>query len=241
MEIEEGDLLLCTVEKIVGTVVFVKIDGTNPEREGSIIVSEVAPGKIRNLRNFVVPKKKIVCKVLRISNSGNIDLSLRRVTQKEDKEIREEHEKERGYISILRRVLGEKSEEIIKKITQKERLSEFILEAKDNPKKLEEIIGKEESSKIITILKSQKQKKFKIKKEFLLSTNLPNGITLIKNILSSVKDAEITYLSAGKYSIKLEDSEIKKADNKLKEILDKIKSLAEKEKVNFEIKGKTKN
>jgi len=74
MELEVGDVVLCTVDKIAGTVVFVKIDRNG---EGNIITSEIAPGRIRNLREYVVPKKKIVCKILRISPNGNINLSLR--------------------------------------------------------------------------------------------------------------------------------------------------------------------
>ena len=111
--LEEGDIVLCIVEKIVGTVVFVKIadDG-----EGSITMSEIAPGRIRNLRDYVVPKKKIVCKVLRISRNGNIDLSLRRVTQKEKKEVLEQDKQEKSYKSILKSVLKEKTDEIIEKI-----------------------------------------------------------------------------------------------------------------------------
>ena len=86
MEFEEGDIVLCTVERIEGTNVFVSIEGNG---EGSIMTSEIAPGRIRNLRDYVVPKKKIVCKILRVSGN-RIDLSLRRVTQKEQKEVLEQ-------------------------------------------------------------------------------------------------------------------------------------------------------
>ena len=79
MDLDVGEIVMCTVDRIVGTIVFVKIDGNG---EGSIILSEIAPGRIRNLRDYVVPKKRIVCKILRISGD-RIDLSLRRVTQKE--------------------------------------------------------------------------------------------------------------------------------------------------------------
>ena len=72
--LEVGDIVLCTVERIEKTIVFVKIEDENKDLEGSIIMSEVAPGRIRNIRNYVVPKKKIVCKVLRISGN-RIDLS----------------------------------------------------------------------------------------------------------------------------------------------------------------------
>jgi translation initiation factor 2 alpha subunit (eIF-2alpha) len=48
MELEPGDLILCTVDRIVGTTVFVKMQGT--DKEGSIVFSEVSPGRIRNIR-----------------------------------------------------------------------------------------------------------------------------------------------------------------------------------------------
>ena len=73
-QLEVGDIVMCTVERIVGTTVFVKIDGNG---EGSIILSEIAPGRIRNLRDYVVPGKRIVCKVLSIREHAI--LSLRRV------------------------------------------------------------------------------------------------------------------------------------------------------------------
>src|SRR3989339_643176 len=63
MELETGDNIMCTVDRIVGTIVFVKIDGTN--KEGSITFSEISPGRIRNIRDFVTPKKKIICEILK--------------------------------------------------------------------------------------------------------------------------------------------------------------------------------
>jgi len=75
MELEQGDLVLCTVERIEKTIVFVKVLVGNEEIDGSIITSEIAPGRIRNIRDYVVPKKRIVCKVLRISQNKNIELS----------------------------------------------------------------------------------------------------------------------------------------------------------------------
>ena len=78
---------------------------TEPEEkiEGTIITSEIAPGRIRNLRDYVVPKKKIVCKVLRISGN-RIDLSLRRVTQKEKKEVLEQFQQEKKQEHFLQKL-----------------------------------------------------------------------------------------------------------------------------------------
>ena len=82
-QLEEGQIVLCTVEKIVGTTVFVKIQ---EDGEGTLITSEISPGRIRNLRDYVVPGKKIVCKILHI-RGNRIHLSLRRVKQNEKKEL----------------------------------------------------------------------------------------------------------------------------------------------------------
>lgn len=232
---EIGDLVLCTVDRIVGTVVFVKIHRQKNETEGSIVFSEVAPGRIRNIRDYIVPKKKIVCKILRISNN-NIDLSLRRVTQKERKEVLEEESLEKSYVSILKSVLKEKAEELIKKINEEENLTDFLEESKTDSAKLEKIVGKENSEKIIEILNSQKKKISKIKKEINLTTTKPNGITLIKKILSNFKDFEVKYLGAGKYFIESESEDIKSADKKIREKIDEAEKEAKKLGVEFSLK-----
>lgn len=234
MELEVGDIVLCTVDRIVGTAVFVKIEGND---EGSIILSEIAPGRIRNLRNYVVPKKKIVCKVLRISGD-RIDLSLRRVTQKEKKEVMEQDKQEKSYIKILKSVLKEEAEKSIEEILKEKKIYEFLQEAKENPANLEKIVGKNNSKKILNILKTEKQKKAIIKKEILLTTTKPNGVELIKNILGGINNAEVKYISAGRYALKTEDENLKTADNKLKEIIKDIEKKAKHQGVDFSMKEK---
>lgn len=240
MEFENGDNVLCVVDKITGTTVFVKIlSSGEPVADGSIIMSEIAPGRIRNLREYVVPKKKIVCKVIRISQSGNLDLSLRRVSQKEKKDVLEREKQEKSYKQIIKSVAGEKSEELIKKIIKEGELVDFFEEAKQNPKLLEKIISKNDAEKILEIINSQKQKSSIIKKEFSLSTKQSDGITLIKKILSEVpKETEIKYISAGKYMMKQESDNLKTADNKLKEILKEIENKSKKLGLEFSYKEK---
>jgi translation initiation factor 2 alpha subunit (eIF-2alpha) len=228
--IEEGDVVLCTVDRIIGTNVFVKIEDNG---EGCIVFSEVAPGRIRNIRDYAVPKKKIVCKVLRISGD-RIDLSLRRVTQKEQKEIREIYKQEKSYEKILKSVLGEEQgKKIIKEISKKNKIYDFLQNAKENPKELEKLVGKENVKKIIDILKTQKQKKTILKKEIFLTTTEPNGIELIKNLLGMIKGTEVKYVSSGKYSLKKESEDIKKADHELTNTLIKLEKEAKRKKVEF--------
>ena len=238
-ELEVGDIVTCTVERIAGTVVFVKIhesDDSGKDLEGSIILSEIAPGRIRNLREYVVPKKRIICKILRISGD-RIDLSLRRVTPKEQKEIRDREKQEKSCKSVLKSVLGNESERIIKTILKQESIYDFCENVKNNNKELEKLVGKEKAKKIYEILNKQKDKKSVIKREIFLTTNKPNGLQIIKKILNEKKNGtEIKYLSAGKYTLKTESTDPKKADHQLKAIIEDIEKTAKTKGLVFSIK-----
>jgi len=230
MILEQGDAVLCTVDRIVGTTVFVNIEGHG---EGKIILSEIAPGRIRNLRDYVIPKKTIVCKILRISGN-EIDLSLRRVTLKEKKEVLEQYKLEKSCNSILKAILGDKTEEVLKKICGECRIDEFFDRVRKNPKELDKFVDKKEAEKINEILSCQKTKKASVKKEIKFNTTKPNGLELIKKLLSNRETVEIKYISAGNYSIKAEASDLKKADNKIKEIILEIEKEAKN--LGFEVK-----
>jgi translation initiation factor 2 alpha subunit (eIF-2alpha) len=236
LKLEEGDFVLCTVDRIIGTVVFVKIEGLPENIEGNIVVSEIAPGRIRNLRDYVVPKKKIVCKVLRIDPNGNINLSLRRVSQKEAKEVMERYGEERSYISILRSLVEKDFEKILQKIEETASVYDFISQAKENPKPLENLVGKENTKKILDIVSEQKKKNFESKREINLTTTNPHGIEIIKNILTSIKNVKISYIAAGRYSIQAEDSDPKISGNKLRQALVQIEEQAKKAKIEFNVK-----
>ncbi|MBI2043029.1 hypothetical protein HYT25_01435 [Candidatus Pacearchaeota archaeon] len=237
MNLETGDNVLCTVERIEGTVVFVKVLANGKEIDGSIVTSEIAPGRIRNLRDYVVPKKKIVCKILRISEKGNVELSLRRVSAKERKGVMDIYNQERAYLSILKKVLGEKTNGIVEKILAEGTISDFVSEVRENPKKLENLIGKD-SKKIMDMLNFQKEKKVVLKKEILLKSELPNGIQIIKKVLENVNGSEIRYLAAGKYSIKTESNDVKKASVVLRNVLEEIEKKARENRMDFSIREK---
>ena len=235
MALEEGDIVLCTVDRIIGTNVFVKISEKNKDVEGCIVMSEIAPGRIRNIRDYVIPKKKIVCKVLRISGD-RIDLSLRRVTQKEQKEIKERYNQEKSYESILKGVLGNRAQGIIETISKNFKIYDFLNDAKENPNNLEELIGKEDSKKVLEIINAQqKNRKVILKKEIFLTTTDPNGIEVIKRLLSKIKETEIKYIAAGKYVLKTESDDAKKADHHLRDILAEFEKDAKKAGAEFSI------
>jgi translation initiation factor 2 alpha subunit (eIF-2alpha) len=235
MTLEEGEIVFCTVDRIIGTNVFVKLMDGNRDVEGCIVMSEIAPGRIRNIRDYVVPKKQIVCKILRISGD-RIDLSLRRVTLKEQKEVKERFNQEKSYESILKSVLGDKAGKIIELISKKGKIYDFLNEAKENSEELEIIVGKEDAKKILEIINSQqKKKKVVLKREFSLTTNDSNGIEKIKKLLGSIGLAKISYISAGNYVLKIESDDLKRADNELRDILVELEKDAKKMGAEFSI------
>ena len=97
---EENEIVLCQVTKIFPNSVFVKLLEYNDT--GMIHISEVSPGRIRNLRDYVKVDKQIVCKVLRIDREkGHIDLSLRRVNSNQRKEKLDEIKAELKAESLI--------------------------------------------------------------------------------------------------------------------------------------------
>lgn len=234
MTLEEGQNVLCTVKEISGTTVFVNIDNNG---EGTIVFSEIAPGRIRNIRDYVIPGKKIVCKILEI-DSKDVRLSLRRVSEKEKREVLEKYEKEKTSLSILRSIVKEKAEQIATKISEKEEsLYDFFQNCKSAPEKLEKYLSSDEAVKICKILSERKEKQIEVKKEFALSSNQNLGIIIIKKLLQPYKD-KITYLAAGRFLIKITGEDYKKANQEMVKVLQEIEKNAKKEKAEFSVKEK---
>ena len=233
MEIESGDILICTVDKIVGTTVFVEIEGTNIP--GTIILSEIAAGRIRNIREYVVPNKRIVCKVIRISGD-HVELSLRRVTGKERDDVMERYKKEKTFQSLLKNAVSD-PEGVTKKIKEKYDISDFIDKLKENPEIASEFLKKDELEKISKVLIEKRDKEKTAKKIIKLNSDSETGIEDIRQILS-VKDAEIHYLGSSQYSVQAKALDFKETNSKLDKALKQIQEKAKQLKAILEIKEK---
>ncbi|MEM1586595.1 MAG: translation initiation factor IF-2 subunit alpha [Candidatus Bathyarchaeia archaeon] len=83
---EVGELVISTVTEITDYGAYVRLDEYGG-KEGFLHISEISSGWIRNIRDHVREGEKVVLKVLRVDPARNqIDLSLRRVTQREKRE-----------------------------------------------------------------------------------------------------------------------------------------------------------
>ncbi len=147
MELIEGTLVLCTVKKIDKTTIFLDIENNG---EGSMVLSEVVAGRIRNLRDYVTINKKLVCKILKIENS-HVQLSLRRVTAKERDAVMHRYKKERNMINMLKAII-KNPEPIIDKIKKEYNLVEFFEEIKENPNLLSKFFTKQEAEEFAEML-----------------------------------------------------------------------------------------
>lgn len=83
---EIGEYVVGTISRVESHGAYAILDEYN-NNEGMIHISEVAASWVRNIRNFVRERQKIVAKVLNVNpHKGHIDLSLRRVTKSTKKE-----------------------------------------------------------------------------------------------------------------------------------------------------------
>ena len=230
--IKEEDLVMCTVKSLEGTTVFVHIEG---DGEGSISLSEIAAGRIRNIRDYVVPNKKIVCKVLKIVNN-QAQLSLRRVTGTERQEIEERYKKEKSFMSILK-TISKEPEKLADKIKETKPLWEFFDEARENPKIIHDILKKDEAQQLEKILTEKKEKEKEVKKTIILRSDSDSGVNDIRQILD-IKGLDISYLGSSQFTLIAKGKEFKDADNKIQTALKQIQDKAKQFKATLEIKEK---
>ncbi len=229
MEINEDDLLFCKVTGIQGASVFFEIDGE--KRQGTMIMSEVAAGRIRNLREYVSPGRKVVCKVLRVFQD-HIELSLRRVTAKEREQVLQGFKKERALVNVLG-VVGENAEKIISKIKEEYEVEDFLEHARSDLKLLEKYVGKEKAKKVAEIIAEKESKEKSVLKKFVLRSDSERGASDLKEILE-IKDAEIHYLGSSVFSISVSGRDLKEAGNNSVRVLEEIEDRAKKKKAFFE-------
>lgn len=234
---EEGEVVLCTVTKILPHAVFAKLE--EYDKSGLIHISEIAPGRIRNIRDYVKEDKVIVCKVLGIDiGKGHIDLSLRRVNdlQKRQKvnQVKQEQKAEK-IIEFVANRIGMKYEqlyeELIKVLGDKYDSLHFCFEEIVSGKTSLEKFGmnKKTAEELESVIKQRiKLPDVTIKGVLSLTSYKPNGIEIIKDALKILESRDILYLGAGKYLISITASDYKTAEKYLDSDLGKIEKFMEK-------------
>jgi len=228
----EGELVLCTITKIFHHSVFVILDEFG--KQGMIYISEVAPGRIRNLRDYVVEGKKVVCKILKIDLvKGHIDLSLRRVNIGQKKAKLEQIKQEQKAEKIIEAIASEIKvhatkvhEDIFSKISTKyDFLYTCFLDYVAGVIDLKDFnIDARYLDKLTKLVKERvKLPKVNISGDLILTSYKSNGAEIIKQGIKKAlekadKDTIIKYKGAGKYSLSITAENYNEAEARLYDI-----------------------
>ncbi len=239
---EDEELVMCTITQVQFHSVFVILD--EYDKGGMIHISEVSPGRIRNIRDFVREGKKVVCKVLRVNQEkGHIDLSLRRVTETQKRSKVDELKQEQKAEKILEFVAKDMNTDIKKlystineNISKKySSLNEFFEKiVSDNSLIKDSGLDAKAAKKLEEAIKLRmKEAAVKVDGKLKLTSFEPNGIDIIKEALKKGQDIGrdkviIKYLGGGSYSLSVTGSNYKEAEKMIKDIsesiLEKIKA-----------------
>lgn len=238
---EEGELVMCTVTKVTGNSVFCVLDEYG-KKTGMIHISEVSPGRIRNLRDFVKEGKVVICKILKVDpERGYIDLSLRRVSESMRRNKADETKQEQKaekIIEVVAKALNmpaKKFYDIIAPNIFKE--YEFAYSAFEdvvlNKGSLSDLgIDKQYSDPLDEAIRQKiKPPEVSITGTFTLSTFASDGINVIKAALKPSEDAEnvlVKYLGNGQYLIHITAPDYKTAEKILKPLIESAQDYLEK-------------
>lgn len=236
---EEGECVLCTVKKILFHSVFVYLDEYH-DKEGMVHISEVSPGRIRNLRDYVKEGKKLICKVLRVRpEKGQVDLSLRRVSvamrKKKNTELKQEQKAEK-IMEILAKKLSTDIKILYEDFGDKiwdeyGGLNSFFQEIAAGEASLEDFVPQKYTASLAEIISEKiKPQIVEIKRDLELKSEASNGIEIIKEALQKAEDLakeknyaiKIRYVSAPRYSLKVSALDYKVAEKAMEELTSTI-------------------
>jgi translation initiation factor 2 subunit 1 len=239
---EESEIVLCTVAKIQYHSVFVTLDEYN-NLQGLIHISEISPGRIRNLGDFVQEGKKIVCKVLKVNEErGHIDLSLRRVSQIQRRDKVDEIKQEQKAEKILEFAARQNGLEVKKLFDSfKDKLFEQFTTLHsafqaivDGSFTLNELgIDPKVAPTLEEVIRQRiKPPKVEISGELQIQSYEPDGVEIIKtcleNVLKKHENIDIFYLGGGRFSYKVSSVDFKIAEKVLEESTGEVREFMEK-------------
>jgi translation initiation factor 2 subunit 1 len=234
---QDDELALCTITSVQYNSVFCSLD-EYPGKSGMIHISEVTAGRIRNIREYVQEGRKIVCKILAVDQQrGHIDLSLRRVNERQriEKQTQLKHEgKAENLLGHVAKELKRDPKEFYDEVAPAIFVHyEYLFQAFEDI--VEGLFSLEKDAKIEKKLAHQieelvreriKPKQVEIEGEIAITTFAPGGVTLVREALIAAREAaqpaEIRYLGGGHYRISVTAEEYKDAEKRLKAASDTV-------------------
>ena len=236
---EVGDLVIATATSVHEHGAYVRLDEYDG-KEGYIPIGEVASTWVRNIRDYIREGQKMVLKVIRVDErKGHIDLSLRRVTDKERKEKLVEWKREQKAIKLLElaaKNLGVDVKSFVSEVGV--RIEEhygdlysgfeaMALKGHDALKPLK--LSEQWISKLVEVAKEHIEiHQVAISGVLNLTSTKPTGVESIKKALSEAhklastiaNKVEITAIGAPRYRVEVIARDYKTAEEALKKAVD---------------------
>ena len=223
---EKGELVVCRITKIHPNSAFAQL--LEYDKSGMIHVSEVASRWVRDIREFLKENQYVVCRIVGSDERG-ISLSMKRVSRDEGVKKLNEFKREKKADNVLDQ--GARS---LKKTKEQayEEVGFLLQEEFGSLTKAFEIAGKNpdllkskklpstwEKAIIEIAQKKFAEKTFMLKGDIELSCYKPNGIDVIKKILTAAQKEgfSVSYISAPRYTIALQGKDAKKLRSTLQE------------------------
>ncbi len=233
----KGEIVIGTVTRVLDFGAFVSLDEYE-NKEGLVHISEVAPGWIKDIRDYVKKGQKVVCKVLDVNpKRGHIDLSIKDVNERQRKEKVLQWKNEMKAFKWLE-IAGEKAgvnrDELIKvgkKLIRKfdTVYGAFEEVAFEGYEVISKLVGESLAKAMAEIAQENiKPPKVKVRGYFELRSNAPDGVERIKKALMEAykhaKDVEmkLEYVGAPRYRIIVEAEDYKIAEKALKKITNAV-------------------
>jgi len=234
---QENEVVLCKVTKVQSHGVFAKLEEYQ-NKSGLIHISEIAPGRIRNIREYVAEGKVVVCKIIRINEErGHIDLSLRRVNEglrrKKLNDIKNLNKAEKIITAAAKESKYDPVtlyNELESALDEYESIYDAFIDVAEGNLDLRTIGLKEEVGDMLhkIVVDRVKPPMVTIDGSIKLSVYSEDGLEKVKSLMSQfseVSGIKIYYAGGGKYSYEITDSEYKLAEKSF----DSLKNMVEKQ------------
>jgi translation initiation factor 2 subunit 1 len=231
---EQDELVLCKVKRVQNYGAWVEVLEYN--QEGYIHISQVASTWIKNIRNHIREGQMRVGRVIRIDRSkGVIDISLRKVSKDQEKtriELWRHTKRAEALMGIAAKALKVKEPEFIDGVSraiQKNYSDPFVAFEDALSKGVGAFEGVSDAwaKELLKVaIENVKIPIIEIRGTLNIQFTKPDGIEYIKKAFEKVdKDAEVRYISAPKYLIRVKGKEPKELNRKLSDNVERIKKL----------------
>jgi len=236
---ESGELVIASIESVMDYGAYANLD--EYQKRGFLHISEISSARVRNVRDYVREKQKMVLKVVHVNlEKGHIDLSLRRVTKRERIEKVKAWKKERKG-EVLLRAVAEKVGLPVDEVYQKagtileerfglyEGFEEVLKEGAEALTKLG--IPEDIATAFFQVAEERiRIKMVKVRGVLEIRCMKRNGVGCIRDAFTGAKksikakDAKIEFsvIAAPKYSVEVSADNWKRAEDLLDEVSQKV-------------------